>query len=190
MKVNALVAVVSGILIATSVSAEQAVDPNAAEAKGIVKEFFTRLKGELQGAIKSGGPVSAISVCKERAPAIAEELSGASGWEVGRTSLKLRNPALNAPDEWERQVLMQFEERKAAGEDVKTMAYSELVETGAGKRYRFMKAIPTADLCLACHGESINPDIAAAIDEAYPEDQARGFKSGDIRGAFSLSKPL
>ena len=53
-----------------------------------------------------------------------------------------------------------------------------------------MKAIPTADLCLACHGESINPDIAAAIDEAYPEDQARGFKSGDIRGAFSLSKPL
>jgi hypothetical protein len=49
-----------------------------------------------------------------------------------------------------------------------------------------MKAIPTAALCLARHGESINPDIA----EAYPEEQARGFKSRDIRGAFTLSRPL
>ena len=53
-----------------------------------------------------------------------------------------------------------------------------------------MKAIPTGELCLLCHGETIDPDIAAAIDKAYPEDQARGFSLGDIRGAFTLSKPL
>lgn len=70
------------------------------------------------------------------------------------------------------------------------MAFAEVVESDVGKRYRFMKAIPTADLCLACHGESINPDLAAAIDKAYPDDKARGFKTGDIRGAFTLSKPL
>lgn len=124
------------------------------------------------------------------APEIAQELSEKSGWEVGRTSLKLRNPNLNAPDDWERQVLLRFEEHKAAGDDVQTMAYAEVVETDAGKSYRFMKAIPTADLYLACHGESINPDIAAAIDEAYPQDEARGCKAGDIRGAFTLSKSL
>jgi hypothetical protein len=190
MKTTPAILAVSGMIWLASAHGGPAADPNAAEAKGIVKEFFTSLKGELTGAIEADGPVSAIAVCKDRAPAIAEELAEKSGWEVGRTSLKLRNPALNAPDEWEKQVLLRFEERQAAGEDVKAMAYSEVVETEAGKSYRFMKAIPTADLCLACHGESINPDIAAAIDEAYPEDQARGYKPGDIRGAFTLMKPL
>jgi hypothetical protein len=41
-----------------------------------------------------------------------------------------------------------------------------------------------------CHGEASNPDIAAAINKAYPKDQARGFSLGDIRGAFTLAKPL
>lgn len=190
MKLAALLAAVSGVAFLASVSAETAENPNAVEAKGIVKEFATRLKGELQSAIQTGGPVSAIAVCKDRAPAIAQDLSAKSGWEVGRTSLKLRNPALNSPDDWEKRVLVQFEERKAAGEDVEKMAFAEVVESDAGKRYRFMKAIPTADLCIACHGESINPDLAAAIDKAYPDDKARGFKTGDIRGAFTLSKPL
>lgn len=188
-KVLVLVAV-SSLALFASVSAETVQDPNAAQAKAIVKEFATSLKAELQAAIKEGGPVKAIAVCQKRAPAIAQELSDQSGWEVGRTSLKLRNAALNAPDDWEKQVLLKFEERKAAGEDVDSMAYAEEVETPSGKHYRFMKAIPTGEICLACHGESINPDIVAAIDKRYPNDQARGFKLGDIRGAFTLSKPL
>jgi hypothetical protein len=174
----------------TPVFAENPQDPNAAEAKGIVKEFFTSLKGELQAAVSDGGPVNAIGVCKDRAPAIARKLSEESGWDVGRTSLKTRNPELNSPDSWERQVLLEFEERKAAGEDVKPMAHAAVVETDIGKHYRFMKAIPTGEICLACHGESISPDVATAIREAYPQDQATGFSLGDIRGAFTLSKPL
>jgi len=179
----------ASLLLATAF-ADPSADPNAAEAKALVKEFFTSLKGELEAAISAGGPASSISVCKERAPAIAQSLSERSGWDLGRTSLKLRNPKQNAPDAWEKQVLVKFEERKAGGEDVKTMAFAEVVESDGGKRYRFMKAIPTAELCLLCHGEVISPDIAAAIDEAYPDDQARGFALGDIRGAFTFSKPL
>lgn len=175
---------------ALSIPLQAAEDPNAAEAKGIVKTFFTELKGELEAAVKAGGPVSAISVCQDRAPEIAAGLSEKTGWEVGRTSLKTRNAELNAPDDWERQVLMRFEERKAAGEDVKTMAFAEVVEEGGEESYRFMKAIPTGEICLACHGEHIDAEVAAAIDEAYPDDQAKGFKLGDIRGAFTLAKPL
>jgi hypothetical protein len=188
-KMKVLSAIAASFLL-ISASAQTSDDSNAAEAKVLVKEFFTTLKGELQGAISSGGPVSAIQVCKERAPAIAQTLSEKSGWEVGRTSLKLRNPASNAPDAWETQVLQDFEERKAGGEDVQTMAFAEVVESNGKSHYRFMKAIPTGELCLLCHGEAINPDIAEAIDEAYPDDQARGFALGDIRGAFTLSKPL
>jgi hypothetical protein len=189
MRIKVLSGVAASVLLATA-SAQTPDDSNAAEAKVLVKEFFTTLKGELQGAISSGGPVSAIQVCKERAPAIAKTLSERSGWEVGRTSLKLRNPALNGPDAWEKQVLQRFEERKAGGEDAKSMAFAEVIESGGERRYRFMKAIPTGELCLACHGEALNADIAEAIDEAYPNDQARGFALGDIRGAFTLSKPL
>jgi len=98
--------------------------------------------------------------------------------------------ANNTPDDWERGVLEKFEQRKAGGEAVDTMAFAEVVATGSGKSFRFMKAIPTGDVCLACHGAAITPEVAAMLDEYYPGDQARGFAAGDIRGAFTLSKPL
>ena len=160
------------------------------QAHAIVKQFATTLKGELQQAMKSGGPANAVGVCKEQAPAIAASLAEQTGWEVGRTSLKPRNVALNAPDAWEQRVMKQFEDRKAAGQPVAGMTYAEVVESDSGGTYRYMQAIPTAEVCLACHGSNIEPGLAESIDQAYPDDQARGFAIGDIRGAFTLSKPL
>lgn len=180
----------TALLATTTLSAETAQDPNAAEAKALVKEFATTLQGELQAAMKNGGPTNAIAVCQERAPAIAADLSAQSGWEIGRTSLKARNAADNTPDAWEQQVLADFDARRAAGEDVQPMAYAEVVETADGKTFRFMKAIPTGDVCLACHGSDITPEVVAAIDERYPDDAARGYSLGDVRGAFTLAKPL
>lgn len=163
--------------------------PEVAEARGIVQSFATRLQGELQTAMEQGGPTKAVAVCQERAPAIAEELAAESGWTVGRTSLKVRNPA-NAPDEWERGVLADFDRRQAAGEDVKPMAHAERVQTEDGQQFRFMKAVPVAQLCLSCHGSELTPELTATLDESYPEDQARGYALGQVRGAFTLSKPL
>lgn len=171
-------------------AADEAPNPNVAEAKGIIQQFATELQGELQAAMQEGGPVQAIEVCKERAPSIAEELSAQTGWTVGRTSLKTRNVAHNRPDPWEAEVLARFDARQAAGEDVQTMAYAEVVDGEDGKRFRFMKAIPTAEICLACHGQDIAPEVTEALDAAYPDDQARGYEVGEVRGAFSLSKPL
>jgi len=184
------IAVALALMSSQASYAAKPADENAAEAKTIVKSYFTSLKGELQAAIKSGGPTKAIGVCKDRAPAIAEDLSRQTGWSVGRTSLKLRNAALNQPDEWERQVLMNFDKRKLAGEDPVKMAFSEVVKTGQGNQYRFMKAIPTAPLCLVCHGSNIAPDVQASLRQNYPNDMATGYEAGDIRGAFTLSKPL
>ena len=53
-----------------------------------------------------------------------------------------------------------------------------------------MKAIPTAALCLSCHGENIPADVDAKLKELYPNDQARGFKEGQLRGAFTLAQPV
>jgi hypothetical protein len=56
--------------------------------------------------------------------------------------------------------------------------------------FRYMKAIPTAELCVACHGAEIPPDVAAKLEELYPQDKARGFQPGDIRGAFTITRAL
>jgi hypothetical protein len=177
-----------GNAAADPASGPAAPNPAAEEAKALVKEFAGTLQDELQAAIKAGGPISAVAVCKDRAPTIAADLATRSGWEVKRTSLKPRNLALDTPDPWERQVLARFEERKAAGEAADTLAFGAVVDDAGTKRFRFMKAIPTGEVCLACHGKDINPDVAGALDAAYPQDQARGYAIGDIRGAFSVSK--
>jgi hypothetical protein len=161
-----------------------------AEARGIVKSFFSALKGELVGALEAGGPVEAIAVCNERAPALADEAAAASGWQVARTSLRLRNPD-NAPDAWESAVLRNFDARAAAGEELAKIEFSAVVDQQGQRSYRYMKAIPTAEKpCLACHGKAIAPNVAARLAELYPDDQATGYAAGEIRGAFTLSKPL
>jgi hypothetical protein len=160
-----------------------------AEAKGIVKGFMGELKDELQAAMKAGGPVNAIEVCNRVAPSIAEKRSAQSGWQVARTSLKLRNGG-NAPDPWERAALERFESRKAAGEPVEPMAYSEVVEEDGGQVFRFVKAIPTGEVCLKCHGGALAPEVQSQLDKLYPDDQARGYDLGDIRGAFTLKRQL
>jgi hypothetical protein len=117
-------------------------------------------------------------------------MSAKTGWDVARTSLKLRNPRQNAPDEWERAVLLDFEKRHAAGEDVQSIAYAETIESDGQKTFRFMKAIPTTEVCLICHGSEIQPEVAAAIDAAYPNDQAKGFQLGAIEAPLRFRSPL
>jgi hypothetical protein len=106
---------------------------------------------------------------------------------IGRTSLKLRQPK-NAPDDWELRQLRRFEERKAAGEGVATLEVGAYAEKDGKRVFRYMKAIPTAPLCLNCHGASLAPEVAAKLHELYPADAATGFNAGDLRGAFTITE--
>lgn len=157
------------------------------EARSLAKQFGGQLKGEVAAGMKAGGPVGTIAVCSLKAPLIAKEISAASGWDVARTSLKVRNPK-NTPDDWERQVLEQFEARKAAGEPVAQLEFAGMVRSGDGQQYRYMKAIGTEQVCLNCHAAEIKPEVEAKLGALYPEDKARGFSVGDIRGAFTLTR--
>jgi hypothetical protein len=159
------------------------------ETRGAIKALGTELKATLQSAMKTEGPSKAISVCNVQAPKLAQKVSDEKGMEVARTSLKTRNP-LNAPDPWELSVLEQFEHRKAEGEALKTMEYSEIVQHNGSRVFRYMKAIPTDDVCLTCHGKQIPESLSAQLEKLYPDDQATGFSKGDIRGAFTVVKIL
>ena len=179
-------------VVALGVSAAAMADEVAKRSKEsriVVGDFMVLLKKELKTAMKEGGPTNAIKVCKNKAPQIAADMSQKQGWRVARTSLKLRNPQ-NEPDTWELNVMNKFEKRKAAGEPVKKLEFSQIVTIDGKKQFRYMKAIPTGEVCLKCHGAKIDPDVEAALKQNYPRDKARGYKEGDIRGAFTIIQPM
>jgi hypothetical protein len=158
-------------------------------SRAAVKALAKELQASLQTSMKASGAVSSLSVCQSVAPAISRSVSAAKAMQVARTSLKYRNPA-NQPDAWEKAVLTRFEQRKAKGESIKGMEYSELVKHNEQLEFRYMKAIPTAEVCLKCHGSNIAAPVAARIQQLYPKDKAIGYAAGDIRGAFTIRKMI
>ena len=156
-------------------------DPRVTQSRQAVMLFADTLIAELKYSLEEGGPDRAIRVCHIEAPQIAKDISDHHNWQISRTSLKTRNPK-NNPDEWETEVLQQFEQRKQNGEAIATLEYYETTKEG----FRYMKAIPTKGLCLTCHGETLAEPVKATLAELYPEDKATGFKLGDIRGAFTI----
>ena len=169
-------------------SAASESDLAAAElkARNAANTLFSRLNGELLAALQAGGPTAAIDVCKVRAPAIAAEIEAETGVDIERTALKVRN-LNNAPSDWERQTLEAFEARHAAGEAWQGMEARRVV----GGTLHWMRPIPMGGMCVSCHGGvEVAPETAAGIAAAYPQDAARRFSVGQLRGAFSARAPL
>ena len=181
--------ILGGLLCnAASADTELSADKLAAYRQSI-QAYGGALKQELTSAIKSGGAMAALEVCHLKAPQIAQHVSEKSGFNVARTSLKPRNAA-SAPDAWEEEVLNSFEARKAKGEDVNTLEFHAVVEKEGKREARYMKAIPTAEVCLNCHGSKIQPELLEKTKALYPEDKAVGFNLGDLRGAFTVREVL
>ncbi len=191
MMIRAILTAVLLVAIGPVQASADSIQPDdVAAARAIVKDFAGRLQGALKAAIKEGGFEQAIGVCNEAAPQIAETVSKASGWRVARTALRVRNPA-NAPSEREAAVLEGFIERAEAGEDLKTMEHRTVFVDAEGRRMlHYMKAIPLGEVCANCHGTTVDPQLYATIRGLYPEDQAVGFRPGELRGAFTLTKAL
>ncbi len=166
----------------TPATSADAVVTQAAEAA--IGEYAGRLRSALTAALAEGGPETAVEVCNSQATAIAGETGARHRAVIRRTTLKPRNPA-NAPDQWERAQLLAFSSALGEGAEPRTLSAVERVKGG----YRYMTPIITQPLCLTCHGEGLAPDLAQVLDRYYPQDQARGYQVGELRGAFSLRLP-
>ena len=180
-----LLLIIAISLSSSAIFANEDMDAKLDNYRSAVGKLMKTLKPELVNTMKSKGPIAAIEVCNTKAPSMTNSTSEEVGFVIQRTSLKPRITS-NAPDEWETRVLNQFEDRKAKGESPKTLEFYEVVENDGKRQMRYMKAIPTSKPCTICHGESIAPPIQAKLKELYPDDQATGFKIGDLRGAFSI----
>jgi len=161
------------------------------QARELVKQYAGQLQPALGQAMKSGGPVAAIDVCKTKAPEIASQISEQSGWEINRVSLKNRSPK-GEPDAWERVMLSKFEAQLANGATPNELEHYSIVRENGETQYRYMRAIVIGanQPCLHCHGSAIADPIKQKLSETYPNDKATGYQTGQIRGAFSFKKSL
>ena len=148
-----------------------------AKAAGARKEMAETLMAELKGELEAGGPGSAITVCRDMAPMVAEYVADEHEVRIGRTSHRLRTPGHNAPA-W-------------AISTVDAQVAAEQVFLGPAGELGVLTPISVAKPCLACHGnpEAISVEVAAALSENYPEDRATGFAEGDLRGWFWVEVP-
>ncbi len=161
------------------------------EARKVAGSVPPKLLSVLTAEIEKGGPEGAIGACRDKAPQIAKAASEETGWSIRRVSLRNRNPKA-VPDAWERATLEDFDRRAAAGEAPAPIEKGEVVTDGGQKAYRYMKALPTMELCLKCHGpaESLSPAVREKLAALYPDDKAVGYTVGKIRGALTMRKPL
>jgi hypothetical protein len=161
------------------------------DARGVAAVVPPKLLEVLNAEIAKAGPASAVGVCNEKAPQMAKAASEKSGWSIRRVSVRNRNPKA-VPDAWELAALEDFDRRTAAGEKPATLEKFEVVEIAGAKEYRYMKALPMQQVCLACHGasENIAPEVAERLKALYPADKAVGYSLGQIRGAITIRKPV
>ena len=159
------------------------------EARTVAGSVPPKLLAMLVEEIGKGGPEGAIVVCREKAPQLAKAASEATGWNIRRVSLKNRNPKA-VPDAWERVALEDFDRRAAAGEAPATLEKAELVREGDRNVYRYMKALPVQELCVACHGpaDRLSPAVKSELKARYPDDKATGYTPGQVRGAITIRK--
>ncbi|MCP4895852.1 MAG: DUF3365 domain-containing protein [bacterium] len=133
-------------------------------------EYVDALMTELSVALGNGGPTEAIQVCSIRAPEIAADVSNRHALMIGRTSHKLRNPVNQAP-EWAQSHI------RGRVEDVAHFL-------GPDGMLGVLMPVRVQEPCLTCHGQAdtMQSKLKANLDALYPNDQATGFREGDLRG--------
>jgi len=177
------------VWIAGAARGGTAEDEALAGARAAAAKLSGGLMSALTEALRAGGETNALAVCHDRAQIITTAITAETGRTVRRTSLRTRNAA-NRPDAWERAGLEAFIRRAAAGEAPEALEITEVVAADGQRVFRYLKAIPTRTMCLRCHGPAVAPEVLTAVKRLYPDDEATGFREGDIRGAVSVQQPL
>lgn len=147
-----------------------------------------KLMANLHQEIQAKGHGSALEFCNVNAVPITKELSDKYGVSIRRTSSRARNQE-NLPTKEELPILEAYEYNAENG--IQNESNIQRIEGGEVLLFTKAIVIPT-EFCLACHGDAKN-DIEAGllykIDSLYPNDLARGFEVGNLRGMWSIKLP-
>ena len=175
-------------------SEETQVDPATEEqqrlialGETIVESAQLELKSNLTAAIQEQGLAAAVGFCNANAGSITTAIENEHNVTIKRISNKNRNPE-NIPSKNGSNVLEQFAHEIEEGK-----ALSSTLLTYPDKGAEYYAPIKVGEFCLNCHGmvDDLQPELIAAIDSLYPQDKAKGYVLGELRGAwlveFSLS---
>lgn len=160
------------------------VDTLAYLARGgeITGAVFKSMSGKLKSAMEASGVSGAVEYCNLAASPLVDSLATAYQVTIRRTSHRLRNPA-NAPSAMEQSIIDQYLQLGPQ------QLPAPQIEVESDKVH-YYAPIFLMDNCLKCHGD-VTRDIATTdyevIKRLYPDDLATGFKSGELRGIWSLT---
>jgi cytochrome c553 len=149
--------------------------PALARAEQGMNALQAALLARLREQMAAGGPSSAVTVCRDEAPAITARVAREQGIALGRTSHGLRNPG-NAAPSWAAALVAQAAGTKAGSHSVRVF--------DLGDRVGVVRPIGFVEMCASCHGPqaSIPAPVREVLATAYPSDAAVGFAAGDLRG--------
>jgi hypothetical protein len=159
-----------------------------ARGQAIAKETFSLLSSNLQSAIVSGGVTNALPYCSLAASPLTASIAERHGVALQRITQRPRNPEARA-DAQEEVVLAQFQARVQSGTAPRPLATNLL----AGRATFFAPIVIQNELCLNCHGvpgREIQSETQALLTKLYPQDEATGYREGDLRGAWRIDIPL
>ena len=136
------------------------------QARSQIKVIAGELQAKVARDVQEKGAGNALYSCRLQVSGITDRLSVHSGWEIRRTSFKVRNPN-NMPDPWEEDVLRLFEQRLAEGVAPETFEFAKVVNLDGKRVFRYMKPIIMQDFCTTCHGSDLSPELAEKITRQY-----------------------
>ncbi len=168
------------------VLSEQQLQKEVQFSKTISKQLAKRLKQRLMKAVQSDGLAGGIEQCQIAAPLISQQLREQYPSKLisaRRTSLKIRNPN-NQASAWQKIQLEAFDQDKSNG--LNPRYRYRIVQHEGRDAMEFISPISSQGLCLNCHGEQLDAKVLETLNTRYPNDQARNYKLGDLRGAFVI----
>lgn len=143
----------------------------------------TQLGKKLMGAIQNKGLIGAVTFCNIKALAITDSMGMTNNANIKRVSDKPRNPN-NAANLKEQKYIATFKELLANNKELKPLI-KESEET-----INFYFPITTNAMCLKCHGnleQELKFSTYEKIKELYPEDEAIGYDTDQVRGIWSIN---
>jgi len=157
----------------------------ASRGRAIASEAFGLLSSNLLHAIATGGISNALGYCSLKALPLTESAASRHQVQLARITHRPRNLQHRA-DPAELTLLDTYrDELRRGNTPLRPVA---LTNVTGGVRF-YSPIVITNPLCLNCHGTpgvELRPENLAVIRRLYPEDEAIGFKLGDLRGLWRI----
>ncbi len=167
-------------------------DSKAVEiGKKTVRIFMSRLVSALDTIMKNQGVAEALAQYEDKIAEITKSIKDEMNQEIG---IKLLSPRYrdvkNSPDYYEEQAYKDFLEAWHGKGRCPPYVIQEIRRDGK-VFYRYYEPLFITNMCLKCHGslESLDLEAAKRIKQDHPNDNAVGYRLGDLRGFIRITIP-